>query len=261
MYLLKAATTLIPFKRIVCTVPSITELLHYFQLNEETIGITKFCIHPNEWFIKKEKVGGTKNLNIEKIISLRPDLIICSKEENVKAQIDLLAENNSVFVTDVKTYEEALQMIFDIGLITNKLKEADDLVTKIKTLFKAFNENPFKKIDCVYVIWKDPFMTIGGDTFIHSMMQKMGLNNLYASTKRYPNFSIDDIKKLQPQLMLLSSEPYPFSEKHLQEIRLLFPTIKVLLANGEIFSWYGSRMLLAPTYFNNLQKAIDKEQL
>jgi ABC-type Fe3+-hydroxamate transport system substrate-binding protein len=261
MYLLKASAAVKPFKRIICTVPSITELLHYLGLKEETIGITKFCIHPNEWFTNKEKIGGTKNLNIEKIISLQPDLIICSKEENVKGQIDILAKNHTVFITDITNFDEALQMIIDIGLITNKSTEATSLVNSLEKSFKDLNENSFERLNSVYVIWKEPYMTVGADTFIHSMMQKMGLNNLYASKERYPIFLIEDVQKFKPQLILLSSEPYPFSEKHLEEIRLLFPTTKVLLADGEMFSWYGSRMLQMPTYFKYLQKAIEKEQL
>jgi ABC-type Fe3+-hydroxamate transport system substrate-binding protein len=239
-------------KRIISLVPSITEVLHDLHLDKETVGITKFCVHPQAWFKSKTRIGGTKNINIKKIISLQPDLILCNKEENLQAQIETLALTLPVYMCDVKNYEDALLMIKEIGILTykeslsnNLVKNIDDAFDQIKTVFS-------KKIKTVYLIWKEPYMTTGSDTFICSMMEKAGLENIYDNEERYPTKTISDIQKTNPKLILLSSEPYPFKEKHIVELQQHLPNTSILLVDGEVFSWYGSRMLYAPKYFKNL---------
>ena len=241
--------------RIISLVPSQTELLAYLGLEKETIGITKFCIHPEEWFRTKTRIGGTKTADIEKIISVNPDLILCNKEENVKEQVEILAERFPVYISDVNTYPQALQMIADIGKLTDKAEQAAVLINLITAEFSLL-ENDSQKIRAAYFIWKDPYMTIGGDTFISDMMKKAGFKNIYKDKERYPEINIAELKQLQPQVVLLSSEPYPFKEKHIQEIQTFLPGVQILLVDGEMFSWYGSRMLYAPGYFNELSKQI-----
>jgi ABC-type Fe3+-hydroxamate transport system substrate-binding protein len=243
-------------KRIISLVPSITELLHHFQLDNETIGITKFCVHPQTWFKNKTRIGGTKNINIEKIISLQPDLILCNKEENVQVQIETLAATLPVNMCDVKNYEDALQMIETIGILTNKSNESKQLIKNIEFSFQQSNISSSKKIKTAYLIWKEPYMTVGGDTFISSMMEKAGLENIYNNEDRYPTKSIIDLQKDNPDIILLSSEPYPFKEKHMVELQQYFPNTTIVLIDGEMFSWYGSRMLYAAEYFKNLLKGI-----
>jgi ABC-type Fe3+-hydroxamate transport system substrate-binding protein len=244
-------------KKIVSLVPSITELLHYLQLEEETIGITKFCVHPQTWFKTKTRIGGTKNINVEKIISLQPDLILCNKEENVQEQIDTLAITLPVYMCDVKNYEDAMQMINRIGILTGKAIESTHLTKNIDITFQQINIPFSKKIKTAYLIWKKPYMTVGGDTFISSMMEKAGLENIYNNENRYPTKNIIDLQKDNPDIILLSSEPYPFKEKDIIELQKHFPNKPILLVNGEMFSWYGSRMLYAAEYFENLYKQIE----
>jgi ABC-type Fe3+-hydroxamate transport system substrate-binding protein len=239
-------------KRIVSLVPSITELLHYLQLEEETVGITKFCVHPPSWFKNKTRIGGTKNIDIEKIISLQPDLVLSNKEENVQPQIETLATTLPVYMCDVKNYKDALEMIEAIGILTNKEIESKQLIKNIDAAFEQGKIFSTKKINTAYLIWKEPYMTVGGDTFISAMMEKAGLENIYCREDRYPTKSISDLQKDNPTLILLSSEPYPFKEKHIKELQQHFPNIRILLADGEMFSWYGSRMLYATEYFNDL---------
>ena len=241
--------------RIISLVPSQTELLAYLGLEKETIGITKFCVHPKEWFRTKTRIGGTKNADIEKIISLNPDFILCNKEENIKEQVDILSEKFQVYMSDVCTYDDALQMITDVGTLTGKADEAKDLNYLINAEFEQLSQG-IKKIRTVYLIWIDPYMTIGGDTFISDMMEKAGFNNIYKERERYPVINISELKQLQPEVILLSSEPYPFKEKHIQEMQTFLPGVKILLTDGEMFSWYGSRMLYAPRYFKELRKQI-----
>lgn len=244
-----------PPQKIISLVPSITELLFTLGLEEQTIGITKFCIHPSNWFTTKQKIGGTKNINIQKIIALAPDLIIANKEENVKEQVEELASLFPVYLTDVNSYASALQMILEVGVITNRKKEAKNIAENIEINLEK-NITCKQKINVAYLIWKDPYMTIGGDTFISNLLEKIGLENVYKNEKRYPHITIEDLQTAQPAVVLLSSEPYPFKEKHLLELKNHFPQTKILLADGEMFSWYGSRMLLMPAYFKKLIEEI-----
>jgi len=245
-------------QRIISLVPSISELLYDLNLAKETVGITKFCIHPLQWYQTKEKIGGTKNLQIEKIKHLQPDLIIANKEENTQNQIEILAGLFPVYLTDVNNYEEAIKMIEDVGKITLKVTEAIQLTKAIR---KSFNliQKPFQQIKTAYFIWKDPYMAVGGDTFINDMMSRLGLQNIFSHYKRYPQVTLQDIISANPQLILLSSEPYPFKQKHITEIQAYLPDTKILLADGEMFSFYGSRMKYMPAYFNNLLTEVSEK--
>jgi ABC-type Fe3+-hydroxamate transport system substrate-binding protein len=239
-------------QRIVSLVPSQTELLCCLGLEAETAGITKFCVHPESWFTSKEKVGGTKTVNIHKIHQLKPDLIIANKEENVKEQIEQLAADYPVWLTDVNSLADALQMIAKIGTLTGKLAFATALINNISEAFKELRviEKPVKT---AYLIWRKPYMTIGGDTFIHDMMQKCGFENIFSDKTRYPEINITQLQQPEGcQLLLLSSEPYPFKQKHLDELQGQLPEVKIMLVDGEFFSWYGSRLLQSANYFKQL---------
>lgn len=243
--------TSFPPKRIVSLVPSQTELLFDLGLDDRVIGITKFCIHPENWFKNKTKIGGTKKVNIEKIKSLRPDLIIANKEENVKEEIELLAKFAPVWVSDVHNLDTALSMIKAIGTLTGRAENAKTISEQIEVGFSTI-QIPKNIIQVLYLIWKDPYMTIGGDTFINDMLNRCGLRNIFEKENRYPQLTINQNFKEAPQIIILSSEPYPFKEKDIKSVEQLFQNKKVVLADGAMFSWYGSRLLYAPTYCNKL---------
>lgn len=241
----------IKYSRIISLVPSQTELLSYLGLEEEVIGITKFCIHPDKWFRNKTRIGGTKNINIKKIHQLSPDIIIANKEENIKEQIEELAEKYDVWVTDVNNFSEALDMIRDIGALVQREESAFNLILKLNEGFGKL-KNSFldrKKIPAAYFIWKDPYMVAGGNNFINDMMQYCGLENVFADHNRYPKITLAEIKEKNVELVLLSSEPYPFKEKHKEQIQKQVGAIKVELVDGEMFSWYGNRLLNSIDYF------------
>ncbi len=255
MLLQKAVAPVEAPKRIISLVPSITELLYHLGLNEEVAGITKFCIRPSEWFRSKAKIGGTKNINIKKILELKPDLIIANKEENVQEQVEELAEYFNVWVTDVNTVEQAYGMIKDIGTLTDSIPAAKKITADIQKEFAKIKlAQP--AIKTAYLIWRTPCMTIGGDTFISNVMQQCGLQNVFAAQTRYPKITTEDIINSGCRLVLLSTEPYPFKEKHIAEMEQLLPGIKIILADGEMFSWYGSRMLQMPQYLSGLIHSI-----
>jgi len=242
-------------QRIISLVPSQTELLYTLGLEEQTIGITKFCVHPKEWFSSKAKIGGTKTIKKEIIDQLKPDLIIANKEENVKEQVEDLAKDYPVWVTDVNNFADALQMINDIGVLTHTADKATQITDKVKESFtsmqQGLNTQNSKPKTC-YLIWHNPYMTVGGDTFIHDMLDKCGFDNIFAGQNRYPETDIEQLKIADCQLLLLSSEPYPFKQKHIDELQQQLPQCKIILADGEMFSWYGSRMLYAADFFKEL---------
>jgi ABC-type Fe3+-hydroxamate transport system substrate-binding protein len=250
-----------PPQRIISLVPSQSELLYSLGLDKEVVGITKFCVHPQQWFKTKTRVGGTKNINIDLIKKLHPDLIIANKEENVKEQIEELAKEFTVWVTDVNSVEDAFLMIKDVGELTYKNIEATKLITQISRKFSNLQTNmpqnqSGNELKGCYLIWQDPYMTIGGDTFINDMMKHCGLQNLFKNQTRYPEITLEELKTANCQLILLSSEPYPFNQKHLDELHKLLPGKKIFLVDGEMFSWYGSRLILAPEYFKTIFRLI-----
>lgn len=240
-------------QRIVSLVPSQTELLYDLGLGERVVGITKFCVHPEEWFRSKIRVGGTKTVNIEKVLSLQPDLVIANKEENIKEQIDALSAKIPVWISDVNNLEDACDMIILIGEITGTASKAVLLVESIQEEFEKLQtarQQLTNELRCAYLIWKDPYMTVGNDTFIHDLLSRCGLQNVFANRERYPSVTLTELKEQQCQLVLLSSEPYPFKEKHIAEIQEALPSAKVLLVDGEMFSWYGSRLIKSAAYLN-----------
>ncbi len=243
-------------QRIVSLVPSQTELLYYLGLDAAVAGITKFCVHPAQWHASKTRIGGTKDINIPLIRSLQPELIIAGKEENVLEQVAHLWDEFPTWISDVGDMQAAQEMITAVGAMTSKPKEALHLAQEIRG---AFKQVPAPAIKAAYLIWRKPYMTVGGDTYINDMMQRAGFKNVFNQRLRYPEVSISDIRASGCKVVLLSSEPYPFKEKHRAELETALPGITAMLVDGEMFSWYGSRMLLAPDYFKCLYHAAATE--
>lgn len=244
-----------PPKKIISLVPSQTELLFDLGLDKEVIGITKFCVHPDKWFREKKRIGGTKKLHLDEILSLNPDLIIANKEENTQAEIEFLAQRLPVWISDIRTIDDGLEMIRRVGDLTGKKNQALQLCDEILKGFSGLTP-AYKPLSVAYFIWKSPWMSVGNDTFIHDVTRSLGWQNVYAHHTRYPETSIGELIQLNPDLVLLSSEPYPFKEQHIAELSAMLPNAKILLADGEMFSWYGSRMRLAVSYFHSLLSTI-----
>ena len=236
-------------KRIISLVPSLTELLYDLGLDKEVVGVTKFCVHPKHWRKEKTVIGGTKNFKIDLIQSLNPDLIIANKEENNEEGILEVSDFCPVWVSDVTGVSSALDMISAIGDITGRVEEAHSIVAKIKASFKEIKPRQIEK--AVYLIWQKPYMAAGSDTFISQMMSVFGEENLI-KTYRYPEISLENIKALKPDVVLLSSEPYPFKEVHKRELSEAL-NCRVELVDGEIYSWYGSRMSKVLDYFKKFK--------
>lgn len=250
-----------PPKRIVSLVPSQTELLYHLGLNEEVVGITKFCIHPDEWFHSKTRIGGTKQIDFDKIAALNPDLIIGNKEENEEEQIRELQEKYPVWMSDIHNLDEALMMIRSVGQLTNREEAGLYLSEIIKAQFENLKLNIANVTErtVAYLIWRNPYMAAGSNTFIDSIMGALHFRNTI-SRERYPETTLSELADLSPEYILLSSEPYPFSEKHIGEIQAAVPSAKITLVDGEMFSWYGTRLLHAPGYLLTLLEQVDRKR-
>ncbi|AKD54708.1 helical backbone metal receptor [Spirosoma radiotolerans] len=243
--------------RIISLVPSQTELLFDLGLDQAIVGITKFCVHPAERVKQKALIGGTKTLNLDRIRELDPDLIIANKEENTRDQIEELQRQYPVHVTDMTTLPDALRMIREVGTLVARATEADQLAKRIElSLLPPF---PPLGLSVAYLIWRKPYMAAASSTFIQAMLEVAGFSNAFADQTRYPEITPADLQKAQPHLIFLSSEPYPFTEKHIEELQQICPSAQVLLVDGEVFSWYGSRLLQASDYFRNLRSQITRQ--
>ncbi|GAB4031281.1 helical backbone metal receptor [Spirosoma jeollabukense] len=243
-----------PPKRIISLVPSQTELLFDLGLDEAIVGITKFCIYPVTKVRNKAIVGGTKTLDLNKIKSLCPDLIIANKEENTREEIEELQSQYVVHVTDVASLPDALAMIREVGALVGKSAEAKQLTRAIE--LTLFSLPPVPRPSVAYFIWRKPYMVAANATFIHAMLEVAGFQSVFADRTRYPEITANDLKVAQPDLIFLSSEPYPFAEKHVAEVQVICPSAYVVVVDGELFSWYGSRLLRSSDYFRNLRNEI-----
>lgn len=241
-------------QRLVSLVPSQTELLHYLGLEAETVGITQFCIHPAAWKATKAKIGGTKTVKLSAVAALQPTLIIANKEENVKEQVEALAQRYPLWLTDVNNLSDALQMIHDIGELTGTGDKAQALAAEIATRFATIAQLRQNPIKTAYLIWRKPYMAAGGGTFIHDMLAHAGCQNILEHLPRYPSINVEQLADAGCELLLLSSEPYPFKQQHINELQAQLPQTRILLVDGELFSWYGSRLLHSPAYFLQLQQ-------
>lgn len=234
--------------KIVSLVPSLTETLVAAGLKSSLAGITKFCVHPKELLKEIDVIGGTKNPRIDAIISIKPDVVFANKEENRLEDITELKQHTQVYVTDISSHQDVVSFVYNLYMIFNT-SECKHLMNQIKNLPDYTNR---KKISTCYLIWKNPWMTVGKDTFVHHMMEKYGFKNVYETEVRYPEISLESIQVLKPKIIMLSSEPYPFKEKDKQELLLYFPDTTIIQVDGEMFSWYGSRLLEADQYINEV---------
>jgi ABC-type Fe3+-hydroxamate transport system substrate-binding protein len=250
-------------KRIVSLVPSQTELLYDLGLEDEIVGITKFCVHPFHLKSTKTIVGGTKQVHVEKIKGLQPDIIIANKEENTLEMVEQLSTICPVWVTDVISIEDNLKMIADFGVLFNKRTSAQKWIDKIQHAWQDFASfvanKPSYKV--AYFIWANPYMVAGGDTFINTLLKLNHFENIYDHHPkyegRYPEIVFQKMRiQGDPELILLSSEPFPFKDEHAFELGRHTHHAKTIFVDGEYFSWYGTRLLKAFDYFKRLHNKL-----
>ncbi|WP_299113092.1 helical backbone metal receptor [uncultured Winogradskyella sp.] len=241
-------------KRIVSLVPSQTELLVDLGLETSIVGVTKFCAHPKHLRKKKTVVGGTKQIHVEKIKALQPDIILCNKEENTQSIIEELESIAPIHISDIYNIDDCYALINMYGELFQVKDKALHIVSKIKKQREQFQNNlkGNNKYKVAYFIWKAPWMVAASHTFIDYMINEAGFVNVFKEEKRYPEIELNNSKLQEADIIFLSSEPYPFKEAHILELRSNFPKVPVRIVDGELFSWYGSRLLASYTYFQSL---------
>ncbi|WP_299119016.1 helical backbone metal receptor [uncultured Winogradskyella sp.] len=241
-------------KRIISLVPSQTELLVDLGLESSIVGVTKFCVHPKHLRLSKKVVGGTKQINLEKVKELLPDIILCNKEENTKAIIASLDDIAPIHISDVYNLDdcfELIEMYSNIFQVENKaLKIINDIKEQRNLLQNRLKSSLKPKV--AYFIWKNPWMVAGSDTFIDIMIEEAGYENAFKEEMRYPEIELENIKLKYTDVIFLSSEPFPFKEEHILELKLHFPDKDIKIVDGEMFSWYGSRLKKSFSYFETL---------
>lgn len=242
------------YNRIISLVPSLTELLIDLGLEQRIAGRTRFCVHPREKVQQIPIMGGTKNPRLDKIYDAHPDLIIANREENRRQDIEALMNDFEVEVTEIETIEDALITMHQMGETLDVSVPCETLITQIQQ--RLDERPPVRPLTTAYLIWRDPWMSVGRDTYIHDVMKHWGLQNVFGDEERYPTFNPEELEQYNPELILLSSEPYPFKEKHIREVEEMCGTARVLLVEGEWFSWYGSQMKHAFGRLNVWRKAI-----
>lgn len=245
--------------KIVSLVPSQTELLVDLGLKDAIVGITKFCVHPEDLRKEKKVVGGTKQVHYDQIQKLSPDIILCNKEENTLEMVLQLEKIAPVHVSDVKNISDSLGLIRQYGQLFDVDQKASEIQASIEVQlrnFRRFVENqPKRKV--AYLIWKKPWMAAGNDTFIDYLLSLNNFENIYRHEKaRYPEIDISSIRDRHVDLILLSTEPFPFKIKHKKKLQEKLLDQKIIIVDGEYFSWYGSRLLQAFGYFKEVHLSL-----
>lgn len=248
-----------PSLRIVSLVPSQTELLFDLGLQAQVVGVTKFCVYPPTARHSASIIGGTKNFDFAKIKAARPDLIISNKEENYQEGIAQLERHFPVWLSDIATLPEALDMIRRVGDLTSTTQLAEPLAAGIKQSFDQLRLATTRQPRAAYFIWRKPYMVAASGTFIDDMLRRAGFRNAFAGLGRYPEVTDEQLASLAPEHIFLSSEPYPFGEKHVAEFQEICPAAKIRVVDGELFSWYGSRLRQSAAYFQELRHAATAE--
>ena len=239
-----------PPQRIISLVPSQTELLHHWGLGDRVVGLTRFCIHPKAWHQSNTRIGGTKTVKMDRVAALHPDLIIGNKEENTQGDIEALMDHYPVWMSDIYTLDDALDMMERLGAVLGVSPQAAALVAQLRHDFAALPVLPVRRV--AYLIWRRPWMVAAADTFIDDLLQRAGWQNAFGDQRRYPVVTEGSLRAVQPEVLLLSSEPYAFKAKHIAELQAICPNANIVLVDGELFSWYGSRLLGTAGYIREV---------
>lgn len=240
-------------QRIVSLVPSQSELLWDLGVQARLVGCTRYCIHPAELRQSCTVIGGTKRLDVAAVLALEPDLVLANKEENERAIIEQLRAHVPTWTSDIATLADAAAMIAAVGRLCAVSDAAVALNASIEREWRSLPSARAERV--AYLIWRKPYMAVARETFIDDVLAQLGFCNVFSDRSRYPETTLTELAALRPDRVLLSSEPYPFGDRHIAEVAAALPASEIDLVDGEMFSWYGSRLALAPRYFRTLLTA------
>jgi len=237
-------------RRIVSLIPSTTELLCALGLAEALVGITVYCVEPRDVVRGKTRVGGEKDPDLAVIRSLAPDLVIANVEENRREDVDeLRAAGIPVWVTYPRTVAEGLAMIRDLGEVTGARDRARALLDTLEPLYAQARAGAAARppVGVFYPIWREPWMTVGADTYVHDLLVTCGGTNVFADRVRYPTITLDEMAARGPEVIFLPDEPFRFRRAHLRDFQA-YPAVpavrdgRIHLVDGKPFSWHGPRL-------------------
>ena len=233
--------------RIVSLCPSLTELVFDLGLGEDLVGVTKFCVHPEEGVRGIEKVGGTKDPKVARIVELQPDLVLLNEEENRIEDAEALREASvPCHASMPRTIAETADMVRSIARALDRDGEGQRIAADIETRAARVKEESEgrERVPFAYLIWRGPWMSVNRDTFAHALLEHAGGRNVFGDRDdRYPEITLEELKQADPRLVLLCTEPFPFEAKHVDELVSgtgLAPE-RFSIADGEYLSWHGSR--------------------
>lgn len=233
--------------KIVSLCPSLTELVVDLGAGDSLVGRTKFCVHPADRVDAIEKVGGTKNPKIDRIIEIAPDLVLMNEEENRKEDAAALeAAGIRLHTSMPRTAAETAAMVRSIGIALGRSREAEFIAADIERRADRVRRDAVRYPPVRYacLIWRDPIMTVNDDTFIAGLLALPGGQNVFgARENRYPTISPAELHEADPLRILLPNEPFPFQDRHIDELAALsrLPRERFRVVDGELLSWHGSR--------------------
>jgi ABC-type Fe3+-hydroxamate transport system substrate-binding protein len=240
----------VPARRIVSLVPSTTELLCALGLADALVGVTVYCVEPRDVVRTKTRVGGEKDPDLAAIRALAPDLVVANIEENTREDVEALrAAGIRVWLTYPRSVAESLAMIRELGEVTGAVTGARALLDDLEPLYADVRARLAgrRPTPVFYPIWREPWMTIGGDTYIHDLLATCGGANVFADRDRYPTITLDEMAARAPEVVLLPDEPFRFRRAHLRDFDPYpgLPAVRdgrLHLVDGKPFSWHGPRL-------------------
>jgi ABC-type Fe3+-hydroxamate transport system substrate-binding protein len=238
-------------RRIVSLVPSITETLFHLGLADAIVGVTAYCVEPREGVAGKTRVGGQKNPKLEVIRGLSPDLVIANVEENLEADVAWLrAAGIAVWVTYPRTVVEGIQMVRELGELTDTRDQSEPLAAELEGRLAQVRAHLAGRepVDVFYPIWRNPYMTVNADTYIHDMLAVCGGCNVFGDGHpRYPTITLEEMAARRPAVIVLPDEPFRFRRSHVDDFTRYaeVPAVRdgrIHLMDGRLFCWYGPRI-------------------
>ena len=248
-------------ERIVSLVPSLTEALFALGVGPQVVGRTRYCTQPPRAVGRVAKVGGTKKVDAERVLGLEPDLVVAVKEENTREDIEGLKEAGvPVFVGAPETVEDALEMLRELADLVGATEDvAEAVLGPIERVYQRLRREPGRVRKVFAPIWKGPYMSVGSDTYVHDVLETCGGENVCGSFARYPVVSLEGVEVLEPEVVLLPDEPYPFSAEDLAGFYALdIPAARedrIHLIDGKLLTWYGPRMASSLAQLSALLRA------
>lgn len=233
--------------RLVSLCPSLTELVFDLGRGPDLVGITEWCVHPKDGVARVEKVGGTKNPKVARIVELRPDLVLMNDEENRHEDADALGAAGVRILSSLpRDCAGTAEMVRAIGAALEREEVAERIAQDIEARSARVRAAAKGRapVRFAYLIWRKPWMAASADTFASALLAQAGGTNVFASrTERYPEITPEELARVAPERVFLCTEPFPFEAKHVEELAQLTGLSRdcFVIADGEYLSWHGSR--------------------